>query len=122
MAHTGFWTYLGDVTSRSWYSFWWLAKDGIHLPMQWDIEGNGLRDEMVVGKKSQLNAVLKEEDFTVPDDVRVQYNPLAKATSPEDISLGITGQPAIEVSPSIDFIPGAWEYDSCSSRRRDRHS
>src|SRR5882757_197823 len=108
MAHTGFWAYLGDVTSRTWYSFWWLAKGGIRLPMQWNIEGNGLRDQMVVVKTLLLNAELKEEDFAIPDDLRVQYLPLAKSTSPEDIPLGTPSEPAIEVRPGIIFIPGRW--------------
>ena len=33
-AHGGFWSYLGDITQRTYYSYWWLAKGGIHLPMQ----------------------------------------------------------------------------------------
>jgi hypothetical protein len=76
--------------------------------MQWNIESNGLRDQMVVVKKLQLNAVIREEDFSVPEDVRAQYNPLAKTTSPEDIPRGITADPAIEMGPGIIGIPGAW--------------
>jgi hypothetical protein len=34
LACSGYWTYMGDVTMRTYYGFWWLAKGGIHFPMQ----------------------------------------------------------------------------------------
>jgi hypothetical protein len=50
-AYSGYWSYLGDVTMRTWYSSWALQKGGIHYPMQWNIERNGLPDRMLVISK-----------------------------------------------------------------------
>ena len=47
--------YLGDVTLRTYYSLWWLAK-GIHLPMQRTVEGNGMPDQMLVIRKLELDS------------------------------------------------------------------
>ena len=105
LARAGFWAFLGDVTARTWYGFWWLAKGGIHLPMQWTMEGNGLADRTLIVKNLQIDADLKEDDFAVPGDVRAQYKPDAAPTSWETLPLG---QPATELAPGIVFIPGAW--------------
>src|SRR5579864_2542117 len=32
-----FWSTWGDVTTRIYYSFWWLLPGGIHYPKQWDV-------------------------------------------------------------------------------------
>ena len=47
-AYCGYWSYPGDVTMRTWYSSWALQKGGLHYPMQWNIERNGLPDRMLV--------------------------------------------------------------------------
>ena len=108
LAHTGFWSYLGDVTMRINFSFWWLARGGIHMPLQWNVEGNGLPDSMFVISKLQINEPLNESDLTIPDDVRRRYNPNSKAADLEARPLGIPGQPAQELRPGVVLIPGAW--------------
>jgi hypothetical protein len=55
LAHSNFWNYLGDVTMRIYCSFWWLAKNGIHMPLQWNVEENGLQDSMSVIRKLQID-------------------------------------------------------------------
>lgn len=42
--YSSFWRTWGDVTTRVYYSFWWLAAEGIHYPLQWDIVKNGMAD------------------------------------------------------------------------------
>jgi hypothetical protein len=108
LAHGNFWNYLGDVTMRTYFSFWWLAKNGIHMPLQWNVEENGLQDNMFVIRKLQIDAPLKEADLTIPGDIRTKYQPDPASTDLEKRALGIPGQPAQELEPGIVFIPGVW--------------
>lgn len=108
LARTGFWAYMGDHTMRTWYSFWWLARGGIHLPMQWNVEGNGMPDAMYSIKRLTLDATLNEADFAIPEDVRAKYDPNAKTPTPEDVPLGNPRQPAVEPVPGVVILPGAW--------------
>jgi hypothetical protein len=108
LAHSIFWSYLGDATMRINFSLWWLAKGGIHLPLQWNVEENGLPDSMFVIRKLEVDEPLNESDLTIPDEVRKRYNPNSKAADLEARPLGIPGQPAQELRPGIVFIPGAW--------------
>lgn len=108
LAHGNFWNYLGDVTMRTTFSFWWLAKGGIHLPLQWNVEENGLPDSMFVIRKLQIDEPLNETELTIPDAVRARYSPDSKLADLEARPLGIPGQPAQELKPGIIFIPGAW--------------
>ena len=107
-ARSDYWAFLGDVTQRTYYSFWWLAKGGIHLPMQWDVESNGLPDRMLVVRKLQIDEPLPEADLTIPQEVRTRFNPNAPAHTPDMTPLGLPGQPAKELAPGIIFIPGRW--------------
>lgn len=108
LARTGFWAYMGDHTMRTWYSFWWLAKGGIHLPMQWNVEGNGMPDQMFIIKRLTLDATLHDADFAIPPDVRAHFDPQAKPQTPEDVPLGNPRAPAVELAPGVVVIPGAW--------------
>lgn len=107
LAHAGFWSYLGDVTQRTYFSFWWLAKGGIHLPLQWNIEGNGQPDSMFVMSKLQIDEPLNESELAIPDAIRTRFRD-AKVADLEQRPLGIPGQPAQELRPGIIFIPGVW--------------
>jgi hypothetical protein len=49
-----FWSIWGDVTSRVYYSFWWL-QNGIHYPLQADVVRNGLPDRTVTITKLDFN-------------------------------------------------------------------
>jgi hypothetical protein len=108
LAHSNFWNYLGDITMRTYFSFWWLAKDGIHMPLQWNVEENGLQDSMFVIRKLQVNEPLNEADLTIPSEIRNKYHPDPKSTDLENRPLGALGQPAQELEPGIVLIPGAW--------------
>jgi hypothetical protein len=108
LARSGYWKFLGDVTMRTYYSLWWLAKGGIHLPMQWNIESNGLADQMYVVRKLQIDEPLIEADLTIPQEVRAQYKPDTPPLNPDGIPLGNPNKPAQELAPGIVFIPGSW--------------
>ncbi len=108
LAHEGAWAFLGDVTMRTYYGFWWLAKNGIHFPLQWNIEGNGSPSEMLVVSSLRIDDSLDQAQFAIPADVRMKFQPDAPARSLEDVPLGIPGQPTQELAPGIVSIPGAW--------------
>lgn len=108
LSHSSFWAFLGDVTQRTWYSEWWLAKGGIHFPMQRNIEGNGWPDQTLVIRKLQIDEPLTEADLTIPANIREQFHPDAKPADLEQRPLGDPSQPAKELQPGIVFIPGSW--------------
>ncbi|NYF89752.1 hypothetical protein RBB79_09360 [Tunturiibacter empetritectus] len=101
LAHSNFWNYLGDVTMRTSFSFWWLAKGGIHLPLQWNVEENGLPDSMFVISELKIDEPLDESELTIPDEVRKRYSPDSKSADLEARPLGIPGQPAKELKPGV---------------------
>jgi hypothetical protein len=108
LARGNFWGYLGDVSMRTYFSFWWLAKNGIHMPLQWNVEENGLQDSMFVMRKLQIDEPLNEADLSIPSDVRTKYHPDPAATDLEKRPLGVPGQSAQQLEPGIVLIPGAW--------------
>jgi hypothetical protein len=108
LARSGYWRFLGDVTTRTFYSSWWLGKDGIHLPMQWNVESNGLPDQTYFVQKVQTNGVLNEETLKVPGVIAAQSKLRTKSTSLDDLPLGSSSGPAVELSPGVVLIPGAW--------------
>jgi hypothetical protein len=108
-AHTGFWAYMGDVTQRTYYSYWWLAKGGIRLPMQWNIETNGLPERMLVISKLQLNASLTEADLTISPEMKARFDANAMAkTGPAALSLSSKRNTAVELAPGIVLLSGVW--------------
>jgi hypothetical protein len=108
LAHSSYWAFLGDVTLRTWYGSWWLAKDAIHFPMQRNIEGNGLPDQTLIIRKLQIDEALNDADLTIDANVRAQFHPDAKPADLEQRPLGDPSQPAKELEPGIVFIPGSW--------------
>jgi len=108
LARSSYWAYMGDVTMRTYYSFWWLTKGGLHLPMQWNIERNGLAEEEVVIRKLRSDEALDEASLTIPAEVRAKFDPNAPAVGPATVPLGNPTEPAQELAPGIVFIPGRW--------------
>ena len=108
LAHTSYYAYLGDVTLRAYYSLWWLAKGGIHLPMQRTIEGNGMPDQMLVIRKLEIDSAVNEAELTIPADIKAKFQPNARPYDPEKARLGDRSRPASEIAPGIVFVPGSW--------------
>jgi hypothetical protein len=108
LAHRNFWNYLGDVTMRIYFSFWWIGKGGVRMPLQWNVEENGLQDSMFVIRKLQIDAPLNEADLTIPPEVRSQYHVDPSTADLELSPLGMPGQPTRELVPGIVLVPGAW--------------
>lgn len=108
LARTGYWAYLGDVTERTYYGLWWLAKGGIHFPLQRNIESNGLPAEMQIIRKLEINAPVDESQLAIPQEIRAKFNPNASLTTYDQIPLGLPNDPAKEIASGIIFIPGLW--------------
>lgn len=108
MARQGFWAFTGDVTSSTWYGIWWLAKDGVHLPMAWTSESNGLPDRVLVARSVTINGQLDDKTFEIPDSVRKKIADNPEGTTLENYPLGIGQEPEREIAPGIWFIAGNW--------------
>lgn len=108
LAHTSYYAFLGDVTLRTYYSLWWLAKSGVHLPMQRSVEGSGMPDQMFVIRKLDIDAPLKDSELNIPAEIKAKYQPTAQPRDLEKARLGNPSQPASELAPGIVFIPGSW--------------
>lgn len=98
-----FWSIWGDVTTRVYYSFWWL-QNGIHYPLQADIFRNGLPDQTVTITKVEFNPSLAADTFAIAPETRTAFAARAKKTV-EDRAPGAASS---ELAPGIVFIPGAW--------------
>ena len=107
-AHTDFWAYLGDVTQRTVFSFWWLAKDGLHLPMQWDVESNGLPDRMLVIRKLQLDESLPEDALTIPPEMRRRFEQSPALDRPGSLHLNTAAAATREIVPGVSLYSGSW--------------
>ncbi|MEO5938790.1 MAG: hypothetical protein ABIQ43_07240 [Sphingomonas sp.] len=106
LARAGHWARLGDVTMRTYYSYWARGNGGVRFPMQWDIYRNGLHESTLSVRSIAINALIAEPEMAIPSDVRANFA-TALARSPATV-LGRPGQPAVEAAPGIIVIPGAW--------------
>jgi hypothetical protein len=102
-ARDGFWRFLGDVTMRTYFSYWWVGDRGIRLPMQWDIFRNGLHDSSFMIASLALDAPVVEAEMQIPSEIRSGFAQAAAAPrSPQRL------QAAVEVAPGVDLVPGSW--------------
>ncbi len=102
----GFWSIWGDVTTRVYYSLWWL-QNGIHYPLQADVVRNGLPDRTITITRVDFNPTLEPTDFAIPEATRSAFAARARTTV-DDRPLGNAAQPASEPAPGVIFIPGVW--------------
>ncbi len=98
-----FWSIWGDVTTRIYYSFWWL-QNGIHYPLQADIVRNGLPDRTITITKLEFNPSVPTDEFAISAETRAAFAPRAQRTA-DDRS---PGEKTVELAPGIVLIPGAW--------------
>lgn len=104
-----FWSVWGDVTTRVYYSLWWLCAGGIHYPLQWDTFRNNLPDTVLTISPStlSLNPQLADSDFAISTDARAAFAKRGNKTIDER-PLGLPGQAPQEIAKDVIFIPGAW--------------
>lgn len=101
-----FWSIWGDVTTRVYYSFWWL-QNGIHYPLQFDVFRNGLPDRSAAIEKIESNPQVPPETFSITPEVHSAFAARAKITA-DDQPLGMPSRPAQEPAPGIIIVRGAW--------------
>jgi hypothetical protein len=100
----GFWSTWGDVTTRVYYSLWWLYPGGIHYPRQWDTFRNNLPDRVLTISELTLNPEFPADEFAIAADQRTAFAKGANSTV-DDRPLG---QHAVEPAKDIVHIPGGW--------------
>src|ERR1700722_776835 len=98
-----FWSIWGDVTTRAYYSFWWL-QNGIHYPLQTDLVRDGLPDQTVTITKLDFNPTLATGQFVVPSETRIAF----AATATKTIEDRTPAETTTALAPGILLIPGAW--------------
>jgi hypothetical protein len=101
-----FWSIWGDLTTRLYYSFWWLCPGGIHYPLQWDFIRNDLPDHTLTITDIKVNADVPADTFTISADEKAAFE--KRTGTVDDRPLGFPDQPAVEVAKDIVHIPGAW--------------
>ena len=99
-----FWSIWGDVTTRAYYSFWWL-QNGIHYPLQKDVFRNGLPDETQTITKLDFSQPMSPENFAISADARTAFAARAGKTMDERAP---KESAANEVVPGVLLLPGAW--------------
>ena len=104
-----FWSIWGEVTTRVYYSLWWLCPGGIHYPLQWDTFRNNLPDNVLTISPStlKLNAEMPQSEFAISTEARATFAKNGSKTV-EESPLGLPNQPAQEIANGVVFIPGAW--------------
>jgi hypothetical protein len=102
-----FWGTWGDVTTRLYYSFWWLCHGGIHYPLQWDFVRNNMPDRVLTITDIATNVDFPPDAFVISANDKAAFDK-RKASTVEDRPLGLPNQPAVEVVKDIVHIPGAW--------------
>jgi hypothetical protein len=98
-----FWSIWGDVTTRVYYSFWWM-QNGIHYPLQADIVRDGLPDQTVTITRLDFNPQFGPNEFVIPADARTALATAANNT----VDDRAPGEGTIELAPGILLLPGAW--------------
>ena len=99
-----FWSIWGDVTTRVYYSFWWL-QNGFHYPLQKDVVRNGLPDKIETITKLDFNQSFPLDEFAITPEIRTAFAVRGKKTA-DDRAPSVSG--ASEIAPGILFIPGNW--------------
>jgi hypothetical protein len=102
-----FWSTWGDVTTRIYYSLWWLCPGGIHYPLQWDIVRNNLPDRVLTITDITLNPDFPADEFAIPADARESFSRYGNRTIDEQ-PFGLPNQPSQELAKDIVFVPGRW--------------
>jgi glyoxylase-like metal-dependent hydrolase (beta-lactamase superfamily II) len=99
-----FWSIWGDVTTRAYYSLWWL-QDGFHYPLQMDVFRNGMPDRTATITKIEFNPSVPPDTFSISAASRDAFLARGKVTADER-PLG--PRPPLEAAPGIVILPGAW--------------
>jgi hypothetical protein len=108
LARSGYWRFLGDVTMRTSYGFWWIAKGGIRMPMQWDVARNGLPEGSYAIRELSLDAPVAVAELDIAPEIRTAFAAQPAPLDLDAMPFGTPRQPAIDLVPGITLVPGSW--------------
>lgn len=101
-----YWHAWGDVNTHISFDNWFLQSDGLRVPVQWSYRRNGLPERNVEIATLDINPKVPTSTWALPA-------PMVEALRDhtftiDNLPLGSTKQPAVEIVPGIVQIPGAW--------------
>ncbi|TSC22899.1 hypothetical protein [Corallococcus sp. Z5C101001] len=102
-----FWSAWGDVRTVLSFQSWTLEPGGLRYPRHWEWARNGQPDHSVTVTAVTVDPPLRDEDFTVPDDVKQGFE-ARRARKLEDMPVTRAETPPVEVSSGVVQLPGAW--------------
>jgi hypothetical protein len=107
--HPAYFDIWGDISHRTYFSFWFLEENGIRYPRQWDttLDGVPYRSSTILEVEFDLSVVA--DTFSVPDAVRAQADQMEAMSDMRSAPLGVPNRPAEEIAPDIIEIPGRWD-------------
>jgi hypothetical protein len=102
-----FWSVWGNFTSRTYFSFWTLERNGLRYPHQWDIVRNGQPYRTLTITTLKQNPVMPNDAFTIADEVKKGFASQGMLKV-KDWDLGLPNRPAQELAKDNVQIPGRW--------------
>lgn len=108
LARSGYWRFLGDVTMRTSYGFWWIAKGGVRMPMHWDVARNGLPESSYAIHDLGIDGPVPEAALAISPAERAAFAALSPPVGLDALPLGSPRQPPVDLAPGLTLIPGSW--------------
>jgi len=106
-ARSGFWRFLGDINMQVRWTTWSIAN-GVHYPRQWNIERNGLPDQVICVQKLELNPSLDPKQTEIPEDSRQEFAKNPPNSDVEAFPFGAPDSPPQINAPGVVTVRGAW--------------
>ncbi len=107
LAHSGYWAFRGDNTLRILYSSWCRYAEGIRLPLQQNIEHDGLPDTVVMIDSVRFDPP-SEETLQIGDALRRAFEKDPAAGDLDRRPLGDARRSPLALEQGVTLIPGAW--------------
>ena len=101
------WSTWGDVTTRTYYSYWNLEPGGLRLPRQLHVYRNKLPYQEISLLDLKLNAAAPADSFAITAEAQEAFRK-QPAMKFQELPFGIAQKPAAEVVPGVVQVPGHW--------------
>lgn len=98
----------GDVTWRTYYSYWTIEAGGLRYPNQWDVMLNGQPYAVLSISELTVHAPAPADSFAISDEIRAAFAARGTGTF-EELTVGRPDRPAAELAPGIVQLPGWWD-------------
>jgi hypothetical protein len=96
----------GEITERTWLSYWMLESNGLLYPRQWNMEWNGTPIAELTITAFTPNPAIAADAFAIPATVREAFAKVPRANY-RTMKLGERGAP-VALADGVLFMPGAW--------------